>query len=89
MKMDHGERPRCGISSKLQKCRVGVWISILMDRNSVLKSLQEENLEKFLQKVPVKKGDIFFIPSGQIHAICAGCLVAEVQGKFEPDLSPL
>ena len=27
----------------------------------------------------VGKGDIFFIPSGQIHAICAGCLVAEVQ----------
>lgn len=50
-----------------------------MDKSTVLKSLREETLDKFLQKVPVKKGDMFFIPSGQVHAICAGCLVVEVQ----------
>ena len=36
-------------------------------------------LEKYLQYVPIKKGDVFFINSGTIHAIGAGALVAEIQ----------
>lgn len=27
----------------------------------------------------VKPGDVFFLPAGRIHAICSGCLVAEIQ----------
>lgn len=50
-----------------------------MDKKTVRKALQEGTLEHYLQKIPVKKGDFFFIPAGQIHAICSGCLVAEVQ----------
>ena len=36
-------------------------------------------LEDVLYTVPVKKGDVFFIESGTIHAIGAGCLIAEIQ----------
>lgn len=32
-----------------------------------------------MKKVPVKKGDFFFIESGTLHAICKGILLAEVQ----------
>lgn len=32
-----------------------------------------------LKKIPVKKGDVFFIPAGTVHAICKGILLAEVQ----------
>lgn len=32
-----------------------------------------------LRKVPVKRGDCFFIPAGQVHAICEGILLAEIQ----------
>lgn len=32
-----------------------------------------------LGRVPVKKGDSFFIPAGQVHAIGAGILIAEIQ----------
>lgn len=34
---------------------------------------------KYLQKVPVKKDDVFFIEAGMIHAIGKGILVAEIQ----------
>jgi mannose-6-phosphate isomerase len=34
---------------------------------------------KYLQQVPVKKGDLFFIEAGTVHAIGAGALVAEIQ----------
>ena len=27
----------------------------------------------------VKEGDVFFLPAGRIHSICAGCFVAEIQ----------
>lgn len=32
-----------------------------------------------LNKIPVKKGDVFYILPGTIHAICEGILIAEVQ----------
>lgn len=35
--------------------------------------------EKYLNSVPVKKGDCFFIPSGLVHAIGGGILIAEIQ----------
>ncbi len=43
------------------------------------KALLTGNIMKYLQRVPVKKGDIFFIPAGTIHAIGAGALIAEIQ----------
>ena len=36
-------------------------------------------LEKYLQKVPIKKDDVFYIEAGTIHAIGAGALIAEIQ----------
>ncbi len=41
-----------------------------INNNTILESLNE---------VRVKKGDVFFIESGTIHAICSGILLAEVQ----------
>ncbi len=32
-----------------------------------------------LAQYPVSEGDVFFIPAGRIHAIGAGCFVAEIQ----------
>ena len=49
------------------------------ERETVRRSLADGTLLRHLQKVPVKKGDVFFIPAGQVHALGAGCLVAEVQ----------
>ena len=50
-----------------------------LDRKTLLKSLEDGTVEKYLQRVPVKKDDVFFIPAGTVHAIGKGCLIAEVQ----------
>jgi len=50
-----------------------------MDKEVLRKSLIEGTVEKYLQKVPVKKDDVFYIPAGQVHAIGAGALIAEIQ----------
>lgn len=36
-------------------------------------------VEDMLNYVPVKQGDVFFIPAGLVHAIGAGILLAEIQ----------
>ena len=38
-----------------------------------------EKFDSVLRRVPVKPGDVFFIPSGMLHAIGGGILIAEVQ----------
>jgi len=47
--------------------------------NEVRDAIKTGALSKYLQTVPVKKDDLFFIESGTIHAIGAGCLIAEIQ----------
>ena len=42
-------------------------------------AVKNNTLENILNYVPVKKGDSFFIPSGTVHAICEGLLIAEIQ----------
>lgn len=42
-------------------------------------SLYRGDVEKYLQKVPIHKDDVFFIEPGTVHAIGAGSLIAEVQ----------
>lgn len=43
------------------------------------KAISAGNLEEYVNYVNVKKGDSFFIPSGTIHAILDGIVVAEIQ----------
>lgn len=50
-----------------------------MDKETVKKSIYEGTIEKYLQKVPIKKDDVFFIEAGTVHAIGAGALIAEIQ----------
>lgn len=42
-------------------------------------SITNGTLTDLLQRVPVKKGDVFFIPAGTVHAIGAGIVICEIQ----------
>lgn len=48
-------------------------------REEVLAALRTSSCRTVLNKVPVKAGDMFFIPAGTVHAITAGLLLYEVQ----------
>ncbi len=48
-------------------------------KENLRKYLEDGSIEKYLQKVDVKKNDIFFITPGTVHAIGAGALIAEIQ----------
>lgn len=43
------------------------------------KAIETGELDKYLNRVPVKKGDVYFVKSGLIHAIGEGVIIAEIQ----------
>lgn len=48
-------------------------------KEKLSQALENGTILKLLNKVPVKKGDTFFIEAGTIHAIGAGVLICEIQ----------
>ena len=49
------------------------------DKETFKKAIDDGDLSPYLNKIPVKKGDFFYIESGLVHAICKGILIAEIQ----------
>lgn len=48
-------------------------------RDELEAMIKEERWDDLLKKVPVKKGDFFYVPSGTIHAIGKGIIILETQ----------
>lgn len=49
------------------------------EKETLRQATKDGTLKKYLQKVPVEKDQVFFVEAGTIHAIGAGCLIAEIQ----------
>lgn len=50
-----------------------------ISREEFKKAIEENTLTDVLNTVPAKKGDLFFIEAGTVHAIGKGTLIAEIQ----------
>lgn len=50
-----------------------------ISREELRRAIEENTLLDIVHRVPVKKGDVCFIPAGTLHAIGKGLLIAEVQ----------
>ncbi len=50
-----------------------------VDKNEYQKHLKEKTLMNILNVDFVNEGDVYFIPSGRVHSIGAGVLLAEIQ----------
>jgi mannose-6-phosphate isomerase len=50
-----------------------------MDKETYLKHLKNNTLPEILNSEKVSTGDVFFLPSGRVHAIGKGILLAEIQ----------
>lgn len=48
-------------------------------KEQLKKAIENGTLEKYMNKIPVKKGEVFFVKSGLIHAIGEGVIIAEIQ----------
>lgn len=50
-----------------------------ISRQEYCARIADGSLEAVLNAVPVKKGDLFYIPAGTVHAIGKGMVIAEIQ----------
>jgi mannose-6-phosphate isomerase len=50
-----------------------------INRNDYLLLLKNKSLKEILNFEPVKGGDVYYIPAGNVHAIGPGILLAEIQ----------
>ncbi len=50
-----------------------------MTEDRVRESVENGSIGEYLNHVPVHKDDVFYIEAGTVHAIGAGCLIAEIQ----------
>lgn len=48
----------------------------------------KQAMTAFVNRVPVKAGDVFFVDAGMIHAIGAGCMLLEVQEPTDFTIQP-
>jgi mannose-6-phosphate isomerase len=50
-----------------------------MTPDTYVESIENNTFVDYLQKHDVKRGDVFFLPAGRVHAIGAGTFIAEIQ----------
>lgn len=62
-----------------QKANLQVGFKELVNKETYLNNLENKTLVEILNFDEVKKGDVYFIPTGRVHAIGAGVLLAEIQ----------
>lgn len=48
-------------------------------KDEIQNSISNGTIEKYLQKIKVNRGDVFYIPAGCVHAIGKGNLIVEIQ----------
>ncbi|MDH6306872.1 mannose-6-phosphate isomerase [Parabacteroides sp. PF5-5] len=44
-----------------------------------VKRVEDNSIMEVMQRYEVQPGDVFFLPAGRVHAIGAGCFIAEIQ----------
>lgn len=50
-----------------------------IDADEYVERIEDNTIMDVLQRYEVAPGDVFFLPAGRVHAIGAGCFIAEIQ----------
>jgi mannose-6-phosphate isomerase len=50
-----------------------------MDADEYVRRVEDHTIMEVMQRYEVTPGDVFFLPAGRVHAIGAGCFIAEIQ----------
>ncbi len=50
-----------------------------LTKREFAKAVDEGNIKDTLNEIPVKKGDMLYIPAGTVHALLDGVMIAEIQ----------
>ena len=50
-----------------------------IDVDEYVRRVEDNSIMEVLKRYDVTAGDVFFLPAGRVHAIGAGCFIAEIQ----------
>ena len=62
-----------------EKAEIIIGFAKNSSREEYVSAVKSGQVEKLLQRITVKKGDVFSVPAGRIHSIGKGILLAEIQ----------
>jgi mannose-6-phosphate isomerase len=59
----------------------GIWVGFNkpVEKQNYIEAVERKNVASLLQFYPVKKGDLFYIPAGTVHALGKGIRLVEIQ----------
>ena len=76
---DNGKNEMWVILEAKENAQLVVGLNKVLSAQQLEQSIRDNTLEQHLNYVPVKQGDVVYIPAGTIHAIGAGITICEIQ----------
>lgn len=76
---DHGKSELWYVIDAAEDAKIVFGVKDGTDEAVLREHLKDGDCSPLLRRVKVSAGDAFYIPAGQIHALCRGTLVAEIQ----------
>lgn len=74
-----GGQPKSEMWIALEKSSVYVGLKKGVSREDFLRAIEQGKVEHLLNRFDLERGESIYIPAGQVHAICTGALLLEVQ----------
>lgn len=63
----------------VEKAEIVFGLNTECNASVLMKAIEDKTIANYLQRVKVKKGDVFFVEPGTVHAVLKGCVIAEIQ----------
>ena len=78
---DNGKTEMWYILEAAPGAHIFLGVNEAMTKEQFLASIEDHSIINYLNLVPVKRGDVFLVRSGTLHAIGGGCLLIEIQER--------
>lgn len=76
---DYGKNEMWYIMDAAKDAFIYVGFKKDVTKEEITDRIKNGTIEEILNKIPVKKGETYFLKTGTVHAIGAGCLICEIQ----------
>lgn len=76
---DYGKNEMWYIMSAEKNAYIYMGFNKNVTKEEIEKRIKEDSLIQIMNKIPVKKGETYFLKAGTVHAIGAGCFICEIQ----------
>ena len=76
---DYGKNEMWYIMSADENAYIYIGFKKDVTKEEITERIKQGTIEEILNKIPVKQGETYFLKTGTVHAIGAGCFICEIQ----------